>query len=55
MPLNTVKENLALKANSYGAMTAGTGPTKALFACMGKRIVKIDRGGGEQIVKFDIS
>lgn len=54
MPLNTVKENLGLKAKSCGVTAAGTGPTKVLFTCMGKRLVKIDRGGGEQIVKFDV-
>jgi hypothetical protein len=29
------------------------GSTRALYACVAKKLVKIDRGGGEQIVRFD--
>jgi len=55
MPLNKVKENLAIKAkSSAGAAAGGQGTTRVLFGCVAKRLVKIDRGGREQIVKFDI-
>ncbi|KAF9484460.1 hypothetical protein BDN70DRAFT_825533 [Pholiota conissans] len=52
IPLNQAKENLALKAKSSGII--GQGTTRVLFSCVAKRLVKIDRGGREQIVKFDI-
>ncbi len=48
LPLNTVKENFATKSKT----TAGA--TRVLFQGVAKRLVKIDRGRGEQIVKFDI-
>ncbi|KAF8894917.1 hypothetical protein CPB84DRAFT_1963307 [Gymnopilus junonius] len=54
MPLNQVKENLTLKAESSGVPVAGQGTTRVLFQCVAKRLLKIDRGGREQIVKFDI-
>lgn len=39
-------------AAAMGASAAQVG-TRALFGCVAKKLVKIDRGGGEQIVKFD--
>lgn len=54
MSLNKVKNNLAAKAKEGGASGAGQSTTRVLYGCVAKRLVKIDRGGGEQIVKFDI-
>jgi hypothetical protein len=54
MPLNQVKENLAIKAKGSAGAAGGQGTTRVLFGCVAKRLVKIDRGGREQIVKFDI-
>ena len=69
MPLTALKAHLASKtavpspapdagreakqnAAALGASAAQLG-TRALYGCVAKKIVKIDRGGGEQIVKFD--
>jgi len=54
MSLNKVKNNLAAKAKEGGASGTGQSTTRVLYGCVAKRLVKIDRGGGEQIVKFDI-
>ncbi|KAK2467785.1 hypothetical protein APHAL10511_000080 [Amanita phalloides] len=48
LPLNKVKENLAVKAGS------GQSTSRVIYGCVAKRLVKIDRSGREQIVKFDI-
>ena len=54
LPLNQVKENLNLKAKTSGMSVVGQGTTRVLYGCVAKRLVKIDRGGREQVVKFDI-
>lgn len=54
MSLNKVKNKLAAKAKEGGASGAGQNTTRVLYGCVAARLVKIDRGGGEQIVKFDI-
>ncbi|KAJ6607781.1 hypothetical protein B0H10DRAFT_2070406 [Mycena sp. CBHHK59/15] len=57
MPLNKVKEALAAKASangSSGIILGGQSTTRVLFGCVGKRLLKIEWGGGEQIVKFDV-
>jgi len=54
MSLNKVKDNLAAKAKEGGASGVGQSMTRVLYGCVAKRLVKIDRGGGEQIVKFDV-
>lgn len=46
LPLNTLKEVL-----SQGGGAVGTRP---IYACVAKRLLKIERGGGEQVVKFDV-
>jgi len=63
MPLAKAKE--ALAARGLGA-AAAAGPlgvlsvggqaleTRALYGCIAKRLLKIDRGGKEQILKFDV-
>ncbi|KAF8591337.1 hypothetical protein K439DRAFT_995481 [Ramaria rubella] len=69
MPLTALKTLLASKtavpspgpeagrqakqtAAVMGASAAQAG-TRALYGCVAKKLVKIDRGGGEQIVRFD--
>ena len=54
MSLNKVKDNLEAKVKESGASGIGQSLTRVLYGCVAKRLVKIDRGGGEQIVKFDI-
>lgn len=39
MPLNQLK--------------VAIGSTRALYACVAKKLIRIDRGGGEQLVLFD--
>ncbi|KAJ7262300.1 hypothetical protein B0H12DRAFT_324041 [Mycena haematopus] len=57
MPLNKVKETLAAKASTSGGagiVLGGQSTTRVLYGCVAKRLVKIERGAGEQIVKFDV-
>ncbi|KAI0029713.1 hypothetical protein K488DRAFT_88464 [Vararia minispora EC-137] len=55
LPLNKVKEILGSKNGPVhpGAM-AGL-PTRVLYGCVAKKLVKIERGGGEQTVRFDVT
>ncbi|KAG6857265.1 hypothetical protein H0H87_007098 [Tephrocybe sp. NHM501043] len=53
LPLNKVKELMAAKASIAGS-TMATGTTRIIYTCVAKRLVKIDRSGGEQILKFDV-
>lgn len=55
MHLNKLKDALSTKAKSNGLTvgTLGQNPTRILYGCIGKRLIKIDRSGGEQLVKFD--
>jgi len=48
MPLNKLKVALAEKGGT------GSSGTRVLYACVAKKLVKIERGGGEQVVKFDV-
>jgi len=55
MPLNEAKDMLASKARAgSNPMSTGQGATRILYGCVAKRLIKIERGGGEQIVKFDV-
>ncbi|OAX40838.1 hypothetical protein K503DRAFT_798455 [Rhizopogon vinicolor AM-OR11-026] len=47
MTLNKLKEALAERGS-------GAGSTRTLYACVAKKLIKIERGGGEQVVKFDV-
>jgi hypothetical protein len=47
MSLNRLKEALAERGG-------GAGSTRTLYACVAKKLIKIERGGGEQVVKFDV-
>lgn len=50
MGLNKLKEAVSSKVGGI----AGQGVTRALYGCVAKRVLKIERGGGEQVVKFDV-
>lgn len=67
LPLAKAKEALiarglgvaaAAAAGPLGALSVGVGgqalETRALYGCIAKRLLKIDRGGKEQILKFGI-
>jgi hypothetical protein len=56
MSLNKVKEILANNMSDVESSSAGSGAThtRALYACVAKKLIKIERGRGEQIVKFDV-
>ncbi|KAG2031292.1 hypothetical protein BDR03DRAFT_972865 [Suillus americanus] len=47
MSLNKLKEALAEGGGSVGG-------TRTMYACVAKKLIKIERGGGEQVVKFDV-
>ena len=48
LPLNRLKEILSASG------VQGSAVTRPIYGCVAKRLLKIERGGGEQIVKFDI-
>ncbi|TBU40912.1 hypothetical protein BD309DRAFT_1011154 [Dichomitus squalens] len=57
--LRVLKEDLTQKAASIGTSTGagligGSAVTKPLYGCVAKRLLKIERGAGEQVVKFDL-
>ncbi|KAF5311267.1 hypothetical protein D9758_018758 [Tetrapyrgos nigripes] len=54
LSLNKVKEVITAKASTSGSAAMVAGHTRILYGCVAKRLLKIDRGSGEQIVKFDI-
>lgn len=54
MPLNDLKTILAQKTGAEPNLNLPQGTTKVLYVCVAKRLVTIDRGGGKQIVKFDL-
>lgn len=48
LPMNRLKDIMTGNAG-----TTGVSHTRALYACVAKRLVKIERGKGEQSVRFD--
>ncbi|KAJ3889295.1 hypothetical protein GG344DRAFT_78944 [Lentinula edodes] len=54
LPLNKVKELLAAKASTSGSAAMVSGHPKALYGCVAKRLLKIERGAAGQVVRFDI-
>jgi len=54
LSLNKVKEVLTAKASTSGSAAMVSGHSRILYGCVAKRLLKIERGSGEQIVKFDI-
>ncbi|OSD01261.1 hypothetical protein PYCCODRAFT_1412789 [Trametes coccinea BRFM310] len=61
LTLRALKETLAGKAAAIGAgggagagLLGGSAVTKPVYGCVAKRLLKIERGAGEQVVKFDL-
>jgi hypothetical protein len=54
LPLAKVKEVLSAKGDAGVASIRSGGSIRVLYACVAKRLMKIERGGGEQTVRFDI-
>ncbi|PCH43834.1 hypothetical protein WOLCODRAFT_132982 [Wolfiporia cocos MD-104 SS10] len=58
MSLGKLKETLSTKSAETGINTGGvlggSGLTRPIYGCVAKRLLKIERGGGEQVVKFDV-
>jgi hypothetical protein len=54
LPLARVKEILSTKGDRGVAAIGGGSSIRILYGCVAKRLVRIDRGGGEQIVRFDV-
>jgi hypothetical protein len=44
----------ALELERLKAAVGGPGASKPLYACVARRLVRIERGGGEQVVKFTV-
>jgi hypothetical protein len=63
MPLTAVKELMAKKAGDIGAedvgdvalAVGGGGAMKVYYACVAKRLLKVDRASREQMVKFNVA
>jgi hypothetical protein len=54
LPLAKVKEILSARGERGLAVIGGGASIRVLYGCVAKRLVRIDRGGGEQIVRFDV-
>ena len=54
LPLAKVKEILSARGEKGTAVIGSGASTRVLYGCVAKRLVRIDRGGGEQIVRFDV-
>ncbi|KIY65920.1 hypothetical protein CYLTODRAFT_491915 [Cylindrobasidium torrendii FP15055 ss-10] len=56
MPFAKAKQVVAAKAAEHGdaAFSVGQGSSRVVYNCVAKRLVKIERGGGEQTVKFNL-
>lgn len=53
LPLTKVKELLATRTDS-AANPAHPNSSRIVYGCVAKRLLKIDRSGGEQVVRFDV-
>ncbi|TFY66225.1 hypothetical protein EVG20_g4860 [Dentipellis fragilis] len=57
LPLAKLKETLGEKAKSAGGgpgLLTSQVTTRVLYGSVAKRLIKIERGGGEQVVRFDV-
>lgn len=54
LPLAKVKEILSARDEKGAAVIGSSATIRVLYASVAKRLVRIDRGGGEQIVRFDV-
>jgi hypothetical protein len=48
------KLNLKALKEALAERGAGAGGTRVVYGCVAKRLIKIERGGGEQVVMFDV-
>ena len=58
LPLNEVKKALGVPVGTGPRVsTVGVGAvaTRVIYGCVAKRLIKIERGGREQVVRFDLS
>lgn len=53
MPLNQLKAVLGSKVGAAAGL-GGQATTRTIYGCVAKKLVKIERGSGEQVVKFDV-
>lgn len=53
-PSYTLQMNRLKEIMTGNTSVTGASHTRALYACVAKRLIKIERGKGEQSVKFDI-
>ncbi|KAF9451259.1 hypothetical protein P691DRAFT_724394 [Macrolepiota fuliginosa MF-IS2] len=53
LPLSNVKELLATRTDG-AANPSHSNSSRIVYGCVAKRLLKIDRTGGEQIVRFDV-
>jgi len=51
LPLAKIKEQLGAR-ESVGTMARAS--NRVLYGCVAKRLIRIDRGKGEQTVRFDV-
>jgi hypothetical protein len=54
LPLARVKEILSARDDASMAAIASGGSIRVLYGCVAKRLMKIERGRGEQTVRFDV-
>lgn len=57
MPFGHIKEVLSEKLTSIGVRASavgGAGTTRPVYGCVAKRLLKFERGGREQVVRFDV-
>ena len=54
LPLAKVKEILSARGEKGAAVIGSGASTRVLYGCVAKRLVRIDRGRGEQTVRFDV-
>ncbi|KAI0958168.1 hypothetical protein AcV7_004057 [Taiwanofungus camphoratus] len=55
LPLIKLKEILAAKTTAAGiGSLGGASVTRPIYGCVAKRLLKIERGGREQVVMFDV-
>jgi len=57
MSFGRIKEALSDKVASIGVRASavgGAGITRPVYGCVAKRLLKIERGGKEQVVRFDV-
>ena len=56
MSMNSMKDALGVKIKSSGLSVSALGqnPSRIVYGCVAKRVLKFDRTGKEQMIKFDV-